>query len=206
MIDSSQPAFASSLDNALTRSLLAQIGAGALLYAFALPAICFILWSVVAPEYLFPWATLLALTAIARTAIGGWATKKTARIGGDVRKLRGITAAVLIVSSAAWGAAAGFLLIIPSAAYQMFVGVTLAGVASATILSITAAPTVARACVVLILLPLIVVSLFANPTSYTFARRSSLFSLGRRSSGACQAASRQPSSLRSAWRLQYPIA
>ena len=51
----------------------------------------------------------------------------------------------------------------------MFVGVALAGVASATVLSITSAPTVTRACVVLILLPLVVVSLVANPTSYTFA-------------------------------------
>ena len=43
MTDQPRPAIARSLENALTRSLLEQIRAGALLYAFALPAICFVL-------------------------------------------------------------------------------------------------------------------------------------------------------------------
>ena len=76
MIDSSRPAFASSLDNAIIRSLLEQVGAGALLYAFALPAIGFILWPMVSLQYLVPWATVLALTAIARGIIGAWAARK----------------------------------------------------------------------------------------------------------------------------------
>ena len=69
MIDSSRRTPSGSLDGALSRSLLEQIGAGALLYAFALPALCFILWPVVPTQYLIPWAIILALTAIARTAI-----------------------------------------------------------------------------------------------------------------------------------------
>ena len=76
---------------------------------------------------------------------------------------------MLIVSSIAWGASSGFLLVISSPSYQMFLGVTLAGVASVTVLSITSAPAIARASVVLILLPLTVVTVFANPMSYTFA-------------------------------------
>jgi len=168
MIDSSRPAFASSLDNAITRSLLEQVGAGALLYAFALPAIGFILWPMVSLQYLVPWATVLALTAIARGIIGAWAARK-ARDSIEVRKLGAITNGVLIVSSIAWGASSGFLLVISSPSYQMFLGVTLAGVASVTVLSITSAPAIARASVVLILLPLTVVTVFANPMSYTFA-------------------------------------
>ena len=167
MIDSSRRIPPGSLDGALSRCLLEQIGAGALLYAFALPALCFILWPVVPTQYLIPWAIILALTAIARTAIAR--TARTPIETANVLGLRGRASVVLIISSVTWGAAAGFLLAIPSPTYQMFVGVALAGVASATVLSITSAPTVTRACVVLILLPLVVVSLAANPTSYTFA-------------------------------------
>ena len=90
MLDTSRSACTSSLDDALTRSLLEQVGAGALLYAFALPAICFILWPMVLPQYLVPWATVLALAAIARTAISAWAARK-ARDSVEGRKLRAIT-------------------------------------------------------------------------------------------------------------------
>ena len=114
------------------------------------------------------WAFVLVLTAFARFAIGRWADN-AARSSIDFVTVRRLTGGVLIAGSLTWGSAAGFLLATGSPAYQMFVGVLLAGVASVAVLSITAAPTIARVCVVSSLGPLIAILPFANDAPYTFA-------------------------------------
>ena len=116
---------------------------------------------------LLPWILVLAAAAIARYGIGVWAKLRDLE-PADIIRLRRASGVVLIASSTAWGSAAGFLIVTQSPAYQMFVGVTLAGVAAATVLSVTAVPTIVRVCVVLILAPLVVVLPFVNETSYTF--------------------------------------